>query len=322
MPIPVLATIVAATVAVAILLRCARWLPQAQPGSRSLHAKPLSRVGGLAIAAGIAAGVPGWGPLAGVASESAWIFAVASLAVAAVSLVDDWRGTGAAARLAVHGCAALAVASTFPLDPVSIAATTVAIVWMANLFNFMDGNDGLAAIAAVCGFAAYAAAANASGANAVPYACIALAALPFLVVNLPPARIFMGDVGAVTLGFAAATLGIAGVVGGAWPAWLPPLAFVTLICDATATLVARALRGERVWQAHKLHYYQRVNQMGAGHRGTLALYAALSAGSAATAIACIVASPRSGWLALAAWIALIALLFATIDYHWRRRTIR
>jgi UDP-N-acetylmuramyl pentapeptide phosphotransferase/UDP-N-acetylglucosamine-1-phosphate transferase len=192
-PFPGLATIVAATLAVMILLRCARWLPQAQPSDRSLHVKPLSRVGGLAIATGVAAGVPGWGPLAGVAAGSAWIIAAASLAVAAISLIDDWRGTGAPVRLAVHGCAALAVASTLPLDRPSAAAAAVAIVWMANLFNFMDGNDGLAAVAAICGFAAYAASASATGANAVPYACIALAVLPFLAINAPPARMFMGD---------------------------------------------------------------------------------------------------------------------------------
>ena len=69
MPIPALATFAAATLAIAILLRIARWLPVAQPGARSLHAKPVSRVGGLAIVAGVLAGMPELTPLAGIAPD-------------------------------------------------------------------------------------------------------------------------------------------------------------------------------------------------------------------------------------------------------------
>lgn len=320
MPIPALATFAAATLAVAILLRIARWLPVAQPGARSLHAKPVSRVGGLAIVAGALAGMPGWTPLAGIAQDTAWVVAAATAAVAAVSLVDDWRGTRASTRLAVQFAAAVAVTWTLPVSAAVAVAAVVAMMWMANLFNFMDGNDGLAATAAIGGFAAYAVAAHAGGGSATPYACVAVACVPFLAINLPPARMFMGDVGAVTLGFVAATLGIAGVVAGAWPAWLPLLAFITLILDATLTLAARARRGERIWQAHKLHYYQRLHQMGAGHTGTLLLYAALAAATSATAIACVVAAPRQGWIALCIWMAILVLLFAAIDYHWNRRS--
>jgi UDP-GlcNAc:undecaprenyl-phosphate GlcNAc-1-phosphate transferase len=320
MPMPALATFAAATLAVAILLRIARWLPVAQPGARSLHAKPVSRVGGLAIITGVLAGMPGWPPLAGIAPGSGWVVAAATAAVAGISLIDDWRGTRASTRLAVQFAAAVAVAWMLSVSAAVTVVAVVAMMWMANLFNFMDGNDGLAATAAIGGFAAYAAAAHAGGASAIPYACIAVACLPFLAINLPPARMFMGDVGAVTLGFVAATLGIAGVVAGAWPAWLPLLAFITLILDATLTLAARALRGERIWQAHKLHYYQRLHQMGAGHAGTLVLYAALAAATSATAIACAVAAPRQGWIALCIWMAILALLFAAIDYHWNRRS--
>jgi UDP-GlcNAc:undecaprenyl-phosphate GlcNAc-1-phosphate transferase len=98
------------------------------------------------------------------------------------------------------------------------------------------------------------------------------------------------------------------------------LAFIAPILDATLTLVARAARGERLWQAHKLHYYQRVHQMGAGHRGTFFLYAGLAVATSATAIACVVAAPRQGWLALGGWIVILALLFAAIDYHWKKRS--
>jgi UDP-N-acetylmuramyl pentapeptide phosphotransferase/UDP-N-acetylglucosamine-1-phosphate transferase len=300
-----------------------RWqeasLPVARPGPRSLHRSPIVRVGGLSIVAGIAVAVPAWPVPAGITPALAWAVAAAVVAVAAVSLADDWRGVSPGVRLGVQVFAAAAATWAMPLGAAWAVVAVMAIVWMANLFNFMDGNDGLAAAAAVAGFGAYALAAHAAGAAALPYVTIALACLPLLWVNRPPARMFMGDVGAVTLGFLAAVLGVAGIAGDAWPAWLPPLAFLPLILDASVTLLRRARRGERLWEAHKVHYYQRFHRMGAGHGGTLALYAALSCATAASAAACALRAPSLGWAALAIWTLVIAGVFAAIDYHWRRR---
>jgi UDP-N-acetylmuramyl pentapeptide phosphotransferase/UDP-N-acetylglucosamine-1-phosphate transferase len=319
MLIPALATLAVASVALGLL----RWreasLPLAQPGPRSLHHAPIGRVGGLSIVAGVAVAVPAWPTPTGITPALAWAAAIAVAAVAAVSLADDWRGLTPATRLCVQALAAAAATWAMPLGLAWAALAVVAIVWTANLFNFMDGSDGLVAASAIAGFCAYALAAHAAGAPALPCATIALACVPFLFVNRPPARMFMGDVGAVTLGFLAATLGVAGVAGGAWPAWLPPLAFLPLLLDATATLARRAWRGERVWEAHNVHYYQRFHRMGAGHRGTFALYAALSCATAASAAACALRAPALGWPALAAWTIVIAFVFTAIDYHWRRR---
>ncbi len=106
--------------------------------------------------------------------------------------------------------------------------------------------------------------------------------MPFLAVNFPPSRLIMGDVGAVPLGFLAAAFGCALVAGGHWPAWFPALVFLPFIADATTTLARRALRGERIWEAHRSHYYQRLHRLGAGHRGTLAIYGAWMAGCGIT----------------------------------------
>ena len=105
---------------------------------------------------------------------------------------------------------------------------------------------------------------------------------------------FMGDVGAVPLGFLAAALGVAGVVQNTWPAWFPVLVFLPFLADATVTLAARAFRGEPVWQAHRSHFYQRLNTLGAGHRGTLAVYAGLMLACAAFALACLILAPTQG----------------------------
>jgi UDP-N-acetylmuramyl pentapeptide phosphotransferase/UDP-N-acetylglucosamine-1-phosphate transferase len=130
---------------------------------------------------------------------------------------------------------------------------------------------------------------------------------------------FMGDVGSVPAGFLAALFGITGALRGDWPAWFPVLVFLPFLADATLTLIRRAMRGERVWEAHRGHYYQRLHQLGAGHAGTLAVYAALTSASAASALALRSHAPQFGTLALGAWTALVIILFVAIDYHWCRR---
>jgi len=305
-----------AALALGLLIRFARWLPHAQPNARSLHQRPVCRVGGLSIWAGwLAAMALAAAPLPGGASS--WL---GWAAIATVSLVDDWRGVAPLPRLAVHVGAAALAAAALPGLPgsVAIAVATLAIAWSANLYNFMDGSDGLAATMAACGFAALGAGAAIGGASPALALALAAAVLPLFFANAPPARLFMGDVGAVPLGFLAALVGIGGWGEGQWPLWFPLLVFLPFVADATVTLGVRLLRGERVWEAHRSHYYQRLNRLGAGHRGTLVFYGVLMAGTGASAVfTLIVHGP--GWLVLGAWSAAIAALFAGIDYHCKVR---
>jgi UDP-GlcNAc:undecaprenyl-phosphate GlcNAc-1-phosphate transferase len=307
---------------VAVLQRLGGRLPQAALTDRSLHRRPVPRVAGLALWAGFT-------PVAILAppgpSPPPIVWLSAYMAVAAVSLADDWRGVAPAWRLAVQAGAAAAVAASVygapqgAADAAWIAALALAIVWSANLFNFMDGSDGLAATTAVVGFAAYAAAAAQADVAWAAYAALAAAATPVLAVNFPPARAFVGDVGAVPLGFLAATFGIGGIAAGAWPPWFPVLVFLPFVADASATLLRRLWRGERVWEAHRTHYYQRLHRLGAGHRGTLAVFGAATTGTAATAVAVLAIRPAAGGWALLAWTLAVAALFGGIDYHWKRR---
>jgi len=152
----------------------------------------------------------------------------------------------------------------------------VAVVWMANLYNFMDGSDGLAGGMTVIGFGYYGLIAYLAGNNdfAVLNFSIAAAAGAFLLHNFYPARIFLGDVGAIPLGFLAAALGILGWMDNLWSLWVPVLIFSPFIADSTVTLIKRLLRGKKIWQAHREHYYQRLVQSGFGHRNTaLSAYA-------------------------------------------------
>jgi UDP-N-acetylmuramyl pentapeptide phosphotransferase/UDP-N-acetylglucosamine-1-phosphate transferase len=318
---------VLAMAGVALLRWRAASLPPDVPNARSLHAAPVPRAGGYAVWLGFLPaailvppafphGLAGWLP--------PW------LALAAISARDDVRDVGIVARLAVQAAAAAwaAVALVASPGPWTFAASiecvlfVFAIGWASNLYNFMDGSDGLAASMGAIGFAAYGAAALAHGhaLAAIPLFALAAALVPFLVVNRPPARMFLGDVGAVPLGFLASAFGIAGIVQGLWPAWFPLLVFLPFVADASVTLARRMLRRERWWEGHRSHYYQRLAQSGAGHAGTLRVYVALIAGAAGTALACLVAEPDAGWWALAAWLAALLIVFGRIDYHWHKKT--
>jgi UDP-N-acetylmuramyl pentapeptide phosphotransferase/UDP-N-acetylglucosamine-1-phosphate transferase len=207
------------------------------------------------------------------------------------------------------------------MPPWLAAVAVLAIGWSMNLYNFMDGSDGLAAAMAVIGFTAYGIALSAVQMPADLPLCLAAATLPVLFVNRPPARMFLGDVGAVPLGFLAAACGIAGIAAGAWGAWFPLLVFLPFAADATATLLRRIAARERFWESHKSHHYQRLHQLGAGHAGTLTVFTALMLGCAVSAVACACFAPQWGWPALAAWCAVHAGVFAAIDYHWRARSL-
>jgi UDP-N-acetylmuramyl pentapeptide phosphotransferase/UDP-N-acetylglucosamine-1-phosphate transferase len=275
----------------------------------------------------------GWLPVAlwaapGGIGLALWL--VPWIALALVSARDDVRALGVGVRLLVHGAAALwfGLALAWPLTAANagwpalllLVLTAAAIAaWALNLYNFMDGNDGLAGAMAILGFSSFGLGAVLVGAPALSLFALAAATVPFFVVNCPPSRMIMGDVGAVPLGFLAAAFGLALVVSARWPPWFPVLVFLPFVADATVTLLRRAWRRERLWQAHRTHYYQRLHRLGAGHRGTLAIYATWMSGCGLTAIACLGWRPAWGWPALAAWCVLTAALFTTIDYHWRTK---
>jgi len=323
---------VAALAAVAVLFRLAGRLPQATPNERSLHVRAVPRVGGYAIWAGFLPAAL-WAPPS-FPGGGAWGWLFPWLALTAVSARDDVRDVAPAVRLAVHCAAGLACAwwlwtggaavagapSAWSAAAIaSIAALALALAWSANLYNFMDGNDGLAAAMTIVGFCAYGAAALHAGAPAAAFFALAAATLPFFVVNRPRATMFLGDVGAVPLGFLAAAFGAAGVIAGHWPAWFPVLVFLPFVADASVTLCRRALAGERVWEAHHDHHYQRLHRLGAGHAGTLAAYAAAMAVTAGTALGCLVLAPRAGGIALAVESVVCFILFGALAHRWRKR---
>lgn len=287
-----------------------------QPNARSLHERPVPRTGGIAVLAG-AAIATGFGGL------QLWAPLVAAFALAAVSFLDDVYGMPTAARLAAHLAAAGVVLWYLlsPMPPASLVVLIVAVAWITNLYNFMDGSDGLAGGMATIGFGAFGIAAVL--AEDTPLAavcfCLAASAAAFLVHNLHPARIFLGDVGSIPLGFLAGALGIAGWRDDAWPLWFPLLVFGPFIGDATLTLVKRVLRRERVWQAHRDHYYQRLVRMGFGHRNTAYIAYAAMVFCAAAALLGREQAPLMQGIVFAGASLGLAIMAVWVDLRWRRR---
>jgi UDP-N-acetylmuramyl pentapeptide phosphotransferase/UDP-N-acetylglucosamine-1-phosphate transferase len=232
------------------------------------------------------------------------------LILAAVSAIDDRRGLPIKVRLTAHlGAAATAAWWALPTAPWwAIAAAFVCIVWAINLYNFMDGSDGMAGGMALFGFGTYACVSALMGAwsLAIVASAIAGAAVGFLVFNLPPARVFLGDAGSVALGFLAAVIGLLGWQTGFWPWTFPLLLFAPFVVDATATLVSRAARAERVWQPHRQHLYQKMVMGRAGHRGTAMIWYCMMSAAAVLATLAISWPLGAQILLMAAYAALYA----------------
>lgn len=119
----------------------------------------------------------------------------------------------------------------------------------------------------------------------------------------------MGDVGSSTLGFLAAVFSLWGAQAGIFPLWIAVLVFSPFIADATVTLVRRLLRRDKIWQAHKMHYYQRLVQAGWGHRKTVLVEYAVMLGCGMTALGVVRAPVGLQLAALAGWFMFYCLFF-------------
>ena len=221
-----------------------------------------------------------------VLDSTGWSIVMVTGVISIVSLMDDRRGLPIAVRFGVHLLAAalLVLGSWVVLPPTAISRigsvemgwiaapfTGVCLVWMANLYNFMDGMDGFAGGMTVigCGLLGYLGWEAHHPVISVIATLQSAAAMGFLVHNFPPAKIFMGDVGSVSTGFLAAALIVLGCRDGVFDLWVPLIVFSPFIVDATVTLIRRALHHEKVWEAHRDHYYQRLVLSGWGHRRTV-----------------------------------------------------
>jgi Fuc2NAc and GlcNAc transferase len=243
------------------------------PNARSSHSVPTPRGGGVAIVLSFLLALPLLASLGVVGWELAATLLGAGAGIAVLGFLDDHGHIAARWRLLGHFAAAVwALFWLEGLPPLSFfgfsldmgwlghGVAAVYLVWVLNLYNFMDGIDGIASVEAICvclgGALLYSLSGLAQPTDVVLPLLLAAAVFGFLCWNFPPARIFMGDAGS---GFLGITIGILSIQA-AWVspqllwAWLILLGI--FVVDATFTLFRRLLRGDKVYEAHRSHAYQ------------------------------------------------------------------
>jgi len=311
-----LASAVVTAVLITWMLKAKDRVPLDVPNERSLHVQPLPRSGGIAMMSGIFAGFA--------ILQTPLVVVLSAGLLVVVSHIDDLHALPIPIRLGVQTAAAAGFAfGSFPFAGLPfLVSIIVGTLWVTNLYNFMDGSDGLAGGMTVLGFAFLGAGAWMSADDVLLIECaiVGAAAAAFLFFNFPPARLFMGDAGSVTIGFLAAALSLVGWRDGDWPLWFPAAVFAPFIADSTLTLLKRMVAREPFWKAHKKHYYQRLIRMGWSHRRTtLSEYALMLA----SGVAALWGLGRPPYLQLAVVLVLVSIhaaLAIWVDAAWRYRS--
>lgn len=302
-----------------------------EPNARSLHQFPRSRTGGVAILFSLYL-------TAACAFSSIDLplplhrLAFATLLITVVSFLDDCQGTPVFIRLLCHFAAAGLLVSSFPQLPDfelpgwywawsptwALCLITLFIAWMTNLCNFMDGMDGFVSGITIIGLSAFAF--MGWRADHESYTLLNLivvaSTLGFWCFNYPRAYIFMGDIGACTLGFITAFLGVWGCVEGIFRPWFALLVFSPLIMDATVTLLLRILRLEPVWIPQRNHFYHKL-LLRLGHLRAVWIEYTLMILCTLSAVLNVNSSTQQLQVLLITWCILYTLFFCSISLFAR-----
>ncbi len=306
-----------------------RWAVQHQvydlPNERSQHTDPTPRGGGLAILVivllifmpvGLSFGDPGM----------VVRYALGGAIIGLVGFADDLRSLPPLPRLIVQIIAATIFLPGTPLTVIGLPGLdlrllsgvgyVISLLWLvglSNAYNFMDGIDGLAGGQAVIGGLLWALVGWFSNDSLILLLglLIAATAAGFVVYNMPPASIFLGDVGSNFLGYSLAALPLIAISrGGSSRLIVVGALFVGLfVFDAALTFVRRVLKGENILQPHRSHLYQRLISVGELPGHVTALYLLLSV---CFGLAGLIYWQNGAWLALAVFVSLCLLLFGWV----------
>jgi len=320
---------VAALVTGGVLAAARRWRVLDRPNARSAHLAPTPTLGGIGVLAGFWAGVAALAGATAVPVE--WRALAAGTAALSLLIVDDLRRPlSVAHKLSLQALAAAVWVALGPrLEVVDLPGlgsvdlgmwswlvTALWLIVVMNAFNFMDGIDGLTAIQTIAGGIGLALCLAAVQSPAAPLGLLAAAAAAgFLAYNRPPARIFMGDVGAHALGLILGGLIVVAQRDG-FPFWLAALVLSCYLYDTSYTVARRALRGENVLQAHSQHLYQRLVRGGWSHGRVDAVVLALD-GCLVAGVVLVAGDRALGWGLLTA--VALALVGGTVWCERRDR---
>ncbi len=280
------------------------------PGDRHSHIEPTPRGGGAGLVVALTlAGLP-WGQQWSVLPFWLYCALPGFVVLGLLGWWDDKKPLSARLRFFIQLLVSCYLILSFHhmdgnLGPIAAIVAFLFLLWMINLYNFMDGSNGMAGFQGVFAGLTLAWLFGRGGdyAAAVLSLAMASACMGFLPWNLGRAKVFMGDVASGSLGFAIAALLIYGVQnkGISLPvAWLVMLVF---LCDSTLTLLARVLRGEQWYNPHKQHLYQQLIVRGWSHASVLSAYQSVNLVLVVPAIAVAVNRPA---------VAVVVAIFATL----------
>lgn len=249
------------------------------PNERTLHKGIVPRGGGVVVATVVLAGVAVVYAGGGLATD--WFLAlfVGGAVTMVIGFIDDVRSLSPRLRIVVHGLVGLWAAiwlggitsidlgfASLPLGPLRYALTVFGVMWMINLYNFMDGIDGMATSGAVFFCAAAALLVWQSGSEiALVLGLLGVASLGFLVFNWSPARLFLGDSGSNFYGYAFAVLVLITVTSRQLSFWTWVILLAYFLGDTTTTLVVRICTVPRWYGTHRGHCYQNLARVWQSH---------------------------------------------------------
>ncbi len=261
------------------------------PNERSSHTVPTPRGGGLAIVTLLLMAI-GYCYFSGKSSlEFMLALGGGTLIVAIVGWIDDHKHIPAAIRATVYALAAIWAITWinrefplyndtygFPFGLLGCLFIVIGIVWLTNLFNFMDGTDALAGMESICACSAACFLFYLEGQFGMMLisAVIIASCCGFIFWNWPPAKIFMGDVGSCSLGFCFGILAVLSELTNSIPMTIWFILLAVFICDATFTLLMRIVRREKWYKAHKTHAYQRLVLCGMSHKKLVSLVSVIN----------------------------------------------
>ncbi len=287
------------------------------PNSRSSHVQPTPRAGGLVfcilfLITLIALPIFKLAPV-----DSFKVLGVPAMLIAVLGYLDDVYSLPARLRFAVQISAAVLFLHFLEADysaylhgwliawhGVGFLLMILGTVWSTNLYNFMDGTDGIASVEAICVYGMGGVLLWLQGAHTLAYLAWALVAgvCGFLVWNWPRAKIFMGDVASSFLGFLIIPFALFGYFEYGLSIFVWFILYLAFTLDATLTLMRRLVHGDKIWQAHKLHAYQRLHQAGYTHKQVLYVIIALNSVFSGVAL---FAMQHAGWLVETTLIAVV-----------------
>lgn len=292
------------------------------PNARSAHATPKLRGMGVSTLVGLLAGAA-----AAPAHLPLWLVVGVSAIMAIIGFVDDVRSLPARVRFALQLVlglfVGLTVVQTFSITWWVIPVAAVLFTAFVNMTNFMDGANGISSLFGTVAGSAFAVIGMATGRGwlLTVGVLIAVAFLVFMPWNVLGAGMFLGDCGSYLLGSSIAVTSIAAIASGVpWPAALAPLAVYAT--DTSSTIVARLVRGERWWEAHRQHQYQQLIDSGWSHLCAAVLLALFVALASAAGMVALLDLPGATLIAVATAGVVCAgyVLTARLLVNTRRRT--